>query len=108
MPDHSATPGAAPRSVDQDEGERRRPVGERAHLAGDGGQHPVGSGAGHPQAGVQGGDEGGRAGRVDPEQTAAAAGDDGVSGEDFTAVGHGLQPSDLRAVRPVAATRHAG
>ena len=41
-----------------------------------------------PQAGVQRGDEGGRAGGVDPQQAAAAAGDDGVSGEDFTAVGH--------------------
>ena len=72
-------------------------MGEGAHLAGDGGQHAVGAGAGDAEAGVQGRDEGGRAGRVDPQQTAAAAGDDGVSGEDFTAVGHGLQPSDLRA-----------
>ena len=69
-------------------------MGEGAHLAGDGGQHTVGPGTRHAQAGVQGRDEGGRAGCVDPEQAAAAAGDDGVSGEDFTAVRHGLQPSD--------------
>src|SRR3954463_9388896 len=37
---------------------------------------------------------GGGAGSVDPEQAAATSGDDRVSGEDFTAVGHGLQPSD--------------
>ena len=73
-------------------------MGERAHLAGDRGEHAVGTGAGDAEAGVQGRDEGGRAGRVDPQQPAAAAGDDGVSGEDFTAVGHGLQPSDQRAV----------
>ena len=69
-------------------------MGEGAHLAGDGGQHAVGAGTRHAQAGVQGRDEGGRAGCVDPEQPAAAASDDGVSGEDFTAVRHGLQPSD--------------
>ena len=74
-------------------------MGERAHLPGDGGQHAVGAGAGDAEAGVQGRDEGGRAGCVDPQQPAAAAGDDGVSGEDFTAVGHGLQPSDQSAAR---------
>jgi hypothetical protein len=36
--------------------------------------------------------DGGRSGRVDPQQTAAATSDDGVSREDFTAVGHGDQP----------------
>ncbi len=79
----------------EDEGERRRPVGEGAQLAGHGGEHAVGTRAGDAEAGVQCSDEGRRAGRVDPQQTTAAAGDDRVSGEDFTAVGHGLQTSDL-------------
>jgi hypothetical protein len=51
---------------------------------------------------VQGRDESGRAGCVDPEQAAATAGDDGVSGEDFTAVRHGFQPNDRRAVWLIA------
>ena len=106
-PEGDAGTGAS-RRVGEDEGEGRRPVGERAHLAGDGGEHAVGPGAGDAEAGVQGRDEGGRAGRVDPQQSAAAAGDDRVSGEDFTAVGHGLQPSDRPAVSARARPRHAG
>ena len=73
-------------------------MGEGAHLAGDGGQHTVGPGARDAEAGVQGRDERGRAGCVDPEEATATAGDDSVSGEDFTAVRHGLQPSDRKAV----------
>jgi hypothetical protein len=73
-------------------------VGERAHLAGDSGQHTVGTRTRYAEAGVEGRDEGRRAGCVDPEQAAATAGDDGVSGEDFTAVRHGLQPSERQAI----------
>ena len=108
LPDHRATPVPAPPDVSAStRANEAGPMGEGAHLAGDGGQHAVGSRTRHAQAGVQGRDEGGRAGCVDPEQAAATAGDDGVSGEDFTAVRHGLQPSDRRrglADRAITAT----
>ena len=83
-------------------------MGERAHLSGDGGQHAVGAGARDAEARVQGRDEGGRARGVDPEQSAAAAGDDRVSGEDFTAVRHGLKPSDREPVWLTARTATPG
>jgi hypothetical protein len=78
--------------VGDHEREGRAARAEAADLTGHGGQHAVGSGTRHAEAGVEGRHEGGRAGRVDPQQTAAATCDDGVSGEDFTAVGHGGQP----------------
>ena len=89
-PQRDTGPGAAV-GVGDDEREGRAARTEAADLGGHRGQHPVGTRARHTEAGVQGRHEGGRTGGVDPEQTAAATGDDCVSGEDFTAVGHGDQ-----------------
>jgi hypothetical protein len=91
----------------EDESEGRGAATELADLAGDGRQHAVGAGPAHTEAGVQGSDEGGRTGSVDPEETTGATSDDGVSGEDFTAVGHALQPNDPQGEWAVRKSRHA-
>ena len=99
LPDQSATPEPVPPSVSARTSAKDAPAVAEASPPGRPRRRAPGR---HPgpdtEAGVEGCDEGGRAGRVDPQQTTAATGDDGVSGEDFTAVGHGAQPSD-RATR---------
>jgi hypothetical protein len=86
------TAAGAAGGVGDHEREGRAARAEPADLTGHRGQHTVRPGARDAEAGVQGRHQGGRTGGVDPQQTAAATSDDGVSGEDLTAVGHGDQP----------------